>query len=124
MVAEVGPFAMLARMLANLRQLFLASGDAVGTEWVVRLRTARCRASTPPKRRELLGRLEAALGKYGEAAANFDVAAASDLRSAATSRSGWSRTPARRGPASTEQPAGRAGLARRASTRGRPSTGP
>lgn len=74
MVAEVGTFAMLARMLANLRQLFLATGDAVDAEWVVRLRVAI--PGVDPAERLVLGRIQAALGRYDDAAATFDGAIA------------------------------------------------
>jgi len=40
LLAPVGPRAILARILANLRQIYLRSGDTVGLAWVVRLRTS------------------------------------------------------------------------------------
>jgi regulator of sirC expression with transglutaminase-like and TPR domain len=39
MLAPVGPRAILARMLANLKQRFTMDGNLVDAEWVIRLRT-------------------------------------------------------------------------------------
>jgi regulator of sirC expression with transglutaminase-like and TPR domain len=39
MLTPVGRRAILARMLANLKQRFTITGDAVGAEWAIRLRT-------------------------------------------------------------------------------------
>ena len=40
LLAPVGPVAIVARMLANLKQISIANGDATALEWVLRLRTA------------------------------------------------------------------------------------
>jgi regulator of sirC expression with transglutaminase-like and TPR domain len=67
MLVALGKRAILARMLANLRQLYLASGDARSTGWVLRLRTAIPAHSAP----ELadVAAAHAALGRFMEAAA-------------------------------------------------------
>ncbi len=70
MLVPVGKRAILARMLANLRQLYVARGDAPSTGWVLRLRTAIPATSAP----ELadVAAAHAALGRLGEAAATLE----------------------------------------------------
>ncbi|MBW3669238.1 MAG: transglutaminase-like domain-containing protein [Actinobacteria bacterium] len=74
MLQPVGPRAMLARMLANLKQRFSMTGDAVGAEWALRLRTA-----IPEVDRRELGELagaQAAIGRYRAAAETLEGMAA------------------------------------------------
>ena len=53
----VGPIAIIARMLANLKQIYVTNGDATGLEWVLRLRTAI--PGIPDEERHQLTRLRA-----------------------------------------------------------------
>ena len=53
----VGAKAILARMLANLKQIYLNEGDALALEWVLRLRTAI--PGVPDEERHQLTRLRA-----------------------------------------------------------------
>lgn len=74
MLQAVGPRAILARMLANLKQRFSMTGDAVGAEWALRLRTA-----LPDVDRRELGELagaQAAIGRYRAAAETLEGLAA------------------------------------------------
>lgn len=73
LLAPVGPRAILARMLANLRQLYLASGDARSVGWVLRLRVA-VPAATPGELADLSG-AQAALARFTDAAATLDALA-------------------------------------------------
>jgi regulator of sirC expression with transglutaminase-like and TPR domain len=69
----VGSFAILARMLANLRAVFAATGDHQSLLWVLRLRTAI--PGVPVEERgELAGAL-AATGDFQRAAVEFDAVA-------------------------------------------------
>lgn len=73
-LAPVGPFAILARMLANLRVTFAARGDHRSIVWVLRLRTL-----IPGVAAEERGVLAAALAEIGEfraAAVELDALAA------------------------------------------------
>lgn len=74
MLQPVGPRAILARMLANLKQRFSMTGDAVAAEWALRLRTA-----IPDVDRRELGELagaQAAIGRYRAAAETLEGLAA------------------------------------------------
>jgi regulator of sirC expression with transglutaminase-like and TPR domain len=62
----VGTRAILARMLANLRGIFSASGDRRSLQWVLRLRLAFPDAA--PEERAELAALLAASGRFGDAA--------------------------------------------------------
>lgn len=67
MLVPVGKRAILARMLANLRQAYLSSGDAASTGWVLRLRTSI--PATGPAEMADVAAAHAALGRFWEAAA-------------------------------------------------------
>lgn len=70
MLAPVGPRAVLARMLANLKQRFTMEGDAVDAEWVIRLRTL-----IPDVGEQELGELagaQAAIGRFRAAAETLE----------------------------------------------------
>ena len=69
-LAPVGPRVILARILANLRQLYASSDDLVSLSWVLRLR-AGVPGVSPDERMELVGVLSA-LGRYDEAARAVD----------------------------------------------------
>jgi regulator of sirC expression with transglutaminase-like and TPR domain len=66
----IGTFAILARMLANLRVIFAARGDHQSLLWVIRLRTA-LPGALPEERAELATAL-AATGAFGSAADELD----------------------------------------------------
>src|SRR4051812_2425418 len=69
-LAPVGPRAVLARMLANLRSAYVTLGDTDALVWVSRLR-----ASIPgvgPDELLQLSRILVNLGRFGEAAAALD----------------------------------------------------
>ncbi len=66
MLVPTGKRAMLARMLANLRQLYLATGDVWSTGWVLRLRTA-IPAGSASEMADVAA-AHAALGRFMEAA--------------------------------------------------------
>jgi regulator of sirC expression with transglutaminase-like and TPR domain len=70
MLAPVGPRVILARMLANLRQNYVARRDASALEWVVRLRVAIPGVS--PSELADLSRLLVDLGRFAEAARALD----------------------------------------------------
>ncbi|MDQ3570156.1 MAG: transglutaminase-like domain-containing protein [Actinomycetota bacterium] len=70
MVVPVGKRAILARMLANLRHLYLARGDVWSTGWVLVLRTL-IPASSAPEMADVAA-TEAALGRFEEAAAMLE----------------------------------------------------
>jgi regulator of sirC expression with transglutaminase-like and TPR domain len=69
----VPPQLVVARMLANLRSVFISRGDRSSMLWVLRLRTLLPGAS-PEDRADLAGCL-AATGRFGEAAREYDHAA-------------------------------------------------
>jgi regulator of sirC expression with transglutaminase-like and TPR domain len=69
----VGTFAILARMLANLRAVFLATGDRAALLWVLRLRSSI--PGVPVEERGELASALAAVGSYHEAAAEFEALA-------------------------------------------------
>jgi regulator of sirC expression with transglutaminase-like and TPR domain len=58
-LAPVGARAILARMLANLRQIYQTSGDITSLLWVLRLRCAI--PDVPDADHDQLARLEASL---------------------------------------------------------------
>jgi len=66
LLAPVGPRAILARMLANLRQSFAGRGDRRGLEWSTRL--ALDIPGLPPAEVGELARLLTNLGRFAEAA--------------------------------------------------------
>ncbi len=70
MLAAVGPRAIVARMLANLKQRFTMEGDAVDAEWVIRLRTL----IPDVHERELaeLAGAQAAIGRFQAAAETLE----------------------------------------------------
>jgi regulator of sirC expression with transglutaminase-like and TPR domain len=70
----VGSFAILTRMLANLRAIFAATSDHQALLWVIRLRTALPDVA-PEERGELAAAL-AATGAFGAAADELDGLAA------------------------------------------------
>ncbi|MCU0267535.1 MAG: transglutaminase-like domain-containing protein [Acidimicrobiales bacterium] len=69
----VGPHAIVARLLANLRSVFAASGDRASMAWVLRLRTLV--PGVPDEERAELAAVLAALGDFRAAAAEFEGAA-------------------------------------------------
>jgi regulator of sirC expression with transglutaminase-like and TPR domain len=69
----VDPHVIVARMLANLRSVFISRGDRSSMLWVLRLRTL-LPGATPEDRADFAGCL-AATGRFGEAAEQYDVAA-------------------------------------------------
>ncbi|MGZ4706458.1 MAG: SirB1 family protein [Acidimicrobiales bacterium] len=69
----VHPQQVIARMLANLRSVFISQGDRSSMLWVLRLRTLLPGAS-PEDRADFAGCL-AATGRFGEAAQQYDDAA-------------------------------------------------
>ncbi|HVF73614.1 MAG TPA: transglutaminase-like domain-containing protein [Acidimicrobiales bacterium] len=70
MLQPVGTRAILARMLANLKQRFALTGDVMGAEWALRLRTAIPEVDT----RELgeLAGAQAAIGHFRAAAETLE----------------------------------------------------
>jgi regulator of sirC expression with transglutaminase-like and TPR domain len=70
LLAPVGPRAILARMLANLRQVYLARHEVANLEWVVRLRTL-IPGVDPAELAQVAG-AQAALGRFEDAAATMD----------------------------------------------------
>ena len=70
MLAPVGPRAILTRTLANLRQLYLATGDAPSAGWVLRLRTT-IPATTAPELADVAA-AHAAIGRFDIAAATLE----------------------------------------------------
>jgi regulator of sirC expression with transglutaminase-like and TPR domain len=81
-LAPVGPRAIVTRMLANLRQVYLQAGDARSLEWVVALRTAV--PGVDPAELGQLARLRVNLGMFAEAADALErLAAVSALTDAA-----------------------------------------
>lgn len=74
MLAPVGAKAVLARMLANLKQRFTLTGDAVAAEWVLRLRSMIPEVG-PRELGELAG-AQAAIGRFTAAAETLEGMAA------------------------------------------------
>jgi regulator of sirC expression with transglutaminase-like and TPR domain len=83
-LAPVGPRAIVARMLANLRQIYVQASDARSLEWVVSLRTAV--PGTDPAELTTLARLRVNLGMFAEAADALDQLASVSQAGAATDR--------------------------------------
>jgi regulator of sirC expression with transglutaminase-like and TPR domain len=67
----VGAHAILARMLANLRVVFAATGDHAALVWVLRLRTSV--PGVPPEERGELGAALAAAGDFVGAATELET---------------------------------------------------
>ena len=65
-LVPVGPRAILSRMLANLRQIYVQAGNSRSLAWVVELRTAIPGAD--PAGLAELARIRVNLGRFGEAA--------------------------------------------------------
>ena len=79
LLAPVGPRAVLARVLANLRRVFADAGDLHSLEWVLALRTGI--PGVPVTERAERATVLAALGRYDEAASELDrVADTSERR--------------------------------------------
>jgi regulator of sirC expression with transglutaminase-like and TPR domain len=72
-LAPVGTFAILARMLANLRAVCLATGDRASLLWVLRMRSSI--PGVPVEDRGELASALAAVGSYHEAADELDALA-------------------------------------------------
>jgi regulator of sirC expression with transglutaminase-like and TPR domain len=70
LLAPVGPRAVLARVLANLRAVFARSRDLHSLEWVLRLRIAI--PGVPAQERVERATVLAALGRYDEAAVELE----------------------------------------------------
>jgi regulator of sirC expression with transglutaminase-like and TPR domain len=70
-LAPIGPFAVAARMLANLQRIHHARRDRRSLAWVLRLRSAV--PGVPMTERRLLASTLAADGRFAEAAAELDV---------------------------------------------------
>ncbi|MDP8991517.1 MAG: transglutaminase-like domain-containing protein [Actinomycetota bacterium] len=70
MLAPVGHRAILTRILANLRQLYLATGDAPSVGWVLRLR-ALIPATAAAEMADVAA-AQAALGRFAEAASTLE----------------------------------------------------
>jgi regulator of sirC expression with transglutaminase-like and TPR domain len=69
----VGTDVVLARMLANLRSVFISLGDRSSLVWVLRLRTVL--PGSPAEDRADLAAGLASLGRFDAAAVEFDLAA-------------------------------------------------
>ena len=69
-LAGVGSRAILTRMLANLRQVYLARGDAWSVGWVLVLRTAI--PATSPQELADVAAAQAAVGRFSDAAATLE----------------------------------------------------
>lgn len=74
MLQPVGTRAILARMLANLKQRFALTGDVVGAEWALRLRTAI--PEVDPRELGELADAQAAVGRFKAAAETLEGMAA------------------------------------------------
>lgn len=72
-LAPVGNHAILARILANLRSIFAADNDRASTLWVLRLRSLI--PGVPMEERGELASALAAVGRFREAASEFDLLA-------------------------------------------------
>ena len=73
LLAPAGNRAIVVRMLANLRQLYLAAGNARAAGWVYELRAA-VPAATPADAADV-ARALASIGRFTEAAATLDALA-------------------------------------------------
>jgi regulator of sirC expression with transglutaminase-like and TPR domain len=72
-LAPVGPRAILARMLANLRSAYLSMHDDAGAEWVLRLRVAL--PGSGADARSELAQVLTRTGRFAEAAAQLEAGA-------------------------------------------------
>jgi regulator of sirC expression with transglutaminase-like and TPR domain len=70
----VGTLDITARMLANLRNVFVSRGDRRALTWVLRLRTAL--PGSPAEEQVDLAAALASVGRFGDAAAEYEQAAA------------------------------------------------
>ena len=66
----IGTFAVLARVLANLRRVFAEAQDLVSLDWALELRSAV--PGVPPRERAERAAVLAALGRYDEAASELE----------------------------------------------------
>lgn len=73
LLAPTGPRAILVRMLANLRQIYLAAGDQPSAGWVYELRSL-IPPATPADTADV-ARALASIGRFTEAAATLDALA-------------------------------------------------
>ena len=69
----IGPFGIGARMLANLRNVFVGRGDRPSLTWVLRLRTLL--PGSPAEEQVELASALASVGRFAEAATEYDGAA-------------------------------------------------
>lgn len=77
LLAPVRPQAVLARVLANLRQLFAAAHDLHGLDWVLQLRLGI--PGVPERERAERASVLSALGRYDEAAGELEALARSTM---------------------------------------------
>ncbi|HVM65391.1 MAG TPA: transglutaminase-like domain-containing protein [Acidimicrobiales bacterium] len=75
LLAPVGPRAVLARVLANLRRVFADARDLANLEWVLALRSGI--PGVPPAERAERANVLAALGRFDEAARELERVAPS-----------------------------------------------
>jgi len=69
----VGPLEITARVLANLRNVFVSRGDRVALTWVLRLRTFL--PGSPAEDQVDLAAALASVGRFGDAASEYEGAA-------------------------------------------------
>lgn len=77
LLAPVRPQAVLARVLANLRQLFATAHDLRGLDWVLQLRLGL--PGVPERERAERASVLSALGRYDEAAGELESLARSTM---------------------------------------------
>ncbi|HZQ57460.1 MAG TPA: transglutaminase-like domain-containing protein [Acidimicrobiales bacterium] len=93
LLAPVGPHAVLARVLANLRQVFGDAGDLHNLDWVLALRSGI--PGVPPSDRAERANVLAALGRFDEAASELERVPAGDAFNGAELRARAARWRAR-----------------------------
>jgi regulator of sirC expression with transglutaminase-like and TPR domain len=71
-----GTWSVLARILANLRQSFIAANDPAGLDWVLELRA--CIPGVPVQERAQRASVLATLGRYDEAAGELEALATAE----------------------------------------------
>jgi len=91
LLRPTGPFAIVARVLANLRQLFATTQDLRGLDWVLRLRLGI--PGVPNRERVERASVLAALGRYDEAAGELERLARAEETDATAAPRGASRHP-------------------------------